>query len=800
MKKYFSLLFLLVAIACTAQNGNVETGNVKLTDSLPVGSNTDELVVIRPDFTFGRVPRPQIANEADPTVSDLVKNITQTDIDNWNAPSGVVEDFVRNYADSVGLSAKEYAQSLSYQSGATPLTTVINSNATDTTAATPLAVYNYSNNNFLKLSGGGQVNGNIVVGSIFNNQILIQPSGLLFDRTDALVVPANNNESDLFIGQSAKKFKSIQLNSVAAPKINGNEIAVYDATKQQAELMVDDNTRLPLSHYETPAGAQDKVDALESQIAADYTPNGGNTTDTAASLRAAINDIDFSGGGITETRVKEIADSTSIADRLYTDSEISSLDFETQTGAQNKADAAKALAFQNDTIILNESRAYAESLIGLDAGANIEAFGATGDDTSNDQVAWNAAVEAAKVGNRTVIIPPRKYILDSVVIYSDVNYIGLSEHESILQAADTDLDGFVKLDAGPVQRLQITSLTIQGIGATNPNQKGIDFSAKELPEAPYHGGLWYTTLTHITVKGFDGDPMYLQAQQGPNGGDLVNQFLTFNHCRFFRSENNASTVRITGKVGQVDFNNCIAEGQVSSWNADTETTSRNIYIGREFIGGSPINDTTPYSIYFNLVTLQNADLGIEIDRAQDIHISGYFENLHKGIKIVNSASNVTVDKSRFANAASNGSGTGYGVYVNASSASITNNKFIGTHDYIIWGDSHVGITQYNNTGSGTLTTQGITRQLAVAGDGSLDIVSLNSFLVNTGTTALSTITSKHITGDEITITALGAGTLTINNAGNIDIPGGSLVLSPNETATFRKYDFNSDWLLINTTH
>ncbi|WP_416440058.1 hypothetical protein ACH3O9_10245 [Leeuwenhoekiella sp. A16] len=433
-------------------------------------------------------------------------------------------------------------------------------------------------------------------------------------------------------------------------------------------------------------------------------------------------------------------------------------------------------------------------------GLDIEAFGAVGNDDQNDQIAWNAAVKAAKKGNRTVIIPPKKFILDSVVIYSDVNYVGLSEHESVLEAADSDLDWFVRLDNGPVQRLQISNLTFQGIGERNSGQKGLYLSASESDYYPYHGGMWYSTFSYITVKGFDSSPLYMQAQLGLRNGDLVNQFISFNQCHFFRSAGQNNAVTVIGKNGQMDFNNVVVEGQLSSWMTGKENKSTDIYIGREFKNGEPLTDTTPYTLHFNLLTVQNADLGVEIDRAQNVHISGYFENLHRGIKIVNSASNITVDQVRFANSASDGKDTGYGVYVNNSSASITNNYFCGAHDFIIWGVNHNGISQFNNTGSGKLKTKGITQQMAIAADGSLNIKNLTSVMVNTGDKELSIISSKHMTGSEITIVALGNGTLTINDKGNIDIPGGKLVLSSKEVATFKKFDLSSEWLLVNTTN
>jgi hypothetical protein len=178
----------------------------------------------------------------------------------------------------------------------------------------------------------------------------------------------------------------------------------------------------------------------------------------------------------------------------------------------------------------------------------------------------------------------------------------------------------------------------------------------------------------------------------------------------------------------------------------------------------------------------------------------WFENSKYAITQVMSPttgnSYLSIYGGNFANAGTDGSGTGYLVSIGAScTCSIKDIIPQGTFDKVYVMDTNanhvdVGIIPHS-TETGIPATSYHTKQFAVTG--TLTAKFARTAIINSGST-VSTINSRLPVNSEITLIAYQGG-VTIQTGGNLQISA-NITLNTNGTITFRKIDKWQTWVVV----
>lgn len=346
-------------------------------------------------------------------------------------------------------------------------------------------------------------------------------------------------------------------------------------------------------------------------------------------------------------------------------------------------------------------------------------------------------------------------------------------------------DGVLTLDEGPVIDVHLSGFTVK---SSNPGQHGIYFEAAAIPGDPNNnGGLWWSSIEGIRFSGITGDLIWMRG-----GGDdnlKPHQFISVSDVIGFAVTGKCA-LRLTGQVGQVDFNSCQFDGPGLA----VGSSAPNVFIGREVDDAlAVISDIAPYTINFRGCTFQSNAQAIVIQRANVVRMSGvYFENVGQSITVSTSAQWVEIDGVVFANAATSHAADGSGYAVSQAGGArvrVANYVIIGGAEATFKGDSAVGVLDVGPGTSSVGTVVGVTRQLSISGGGAITAELLRTAWVNTSATTLTTITSEHMPGAQLHLRAL-SGPFTIGTGGNIADSGLGLplVVQQNQVVTLTKFD------------
>lgn len=132
---------------------------------------------------------------------------------------------------------------------------------------------------------------------------------------------------------------------------------------------------------------------------------------------------------------------------------------------------------------------------------NVKAYGAVGDNTTDDTTAIQSALNAAHAaGGGIVTIPYGEYKLSAALtVYTGTTLRGVDEEGSILHQTSTTADGLTGTD--------IASVTLENLMLLGPNSgsgHGINFGWSAA------GNLPYLNFRNIIVKQFGSDGLYLE--------------------------------------------------------------------------------------------------------------------------------------------------------------------------------------------------------------------------------------------------------------------------------------------------
>jgi hypothetical protein len=428
-----------------------------------------------------------------------------------------------------------------------------------------------------------------------------------------------------------------------------------------------------------------------------------------------------------------------------------------------------------------------------------EWWGAKGDGTTDDTQAIQAAIDSTRSSRQNPVrLNSGTYLFSSINIHSTTSLKGSGMRQTVMKAITSTLPFAFTIDKGPVIGVDIRDLEIHGNPA-NTGQGCFYFYAQAPDSGFNHGGLWYSSIVNITINGFSGNSIWLRG--GATLFQHPNQFNTFENVFVFRTNDSTSrSLLFTGQGSQNTFINCEFDGIEMG-------VGTNIEISREFtngaisggfhVGGKANGDNAPSLNNFITCTSQTSDRAVYIDRGSANFYGCWFEGLRHAITVTTASLSTNITNSRFANACSDGSGTGYCISVGSTSlVTAKDNNVGGGVDKFIVGNSQYGIIQSGNftTVSTNGLTSNTTSQLSDV-SGVLNLYGHQSVLLNPTTNDISTVNSYLFGGDDILIRVHGPGYARFVSSGNISLPGNTpIVVRGGDTITLTRMDLGANWV------
>lgn len=412
---------------------------------------------------------------------------------------------------------------------------------------------------------------------------------------------------------------------------------------------------------------------------------------------------------------------------------------------------------------------------------------------------------------RLVFESGRQYCV-SRVIWRDHMSISTSSVAEFRPANTTD-PMFI-LDRGPVRYVEIENLTWRGYG-NDQYAAYLEARAKSVVPVgePAHGGLWWATFRRITVRGFSGKNVWMRGGSIGSATDPLapynylrpHQFISFVDCDIERSAmTDTACLLMTGQVEHVRFNGRNrVDGSPSAVGDQTALKGVGVHISREFVngsiyggasvGGSPVSDIAPTSILLNGMSAQKSENAYWIDRANGVDIWGnYFENLKRCIRLTGTC-RVDISGNRFANAGSDGAGTGCLIDVGSGCfASGSGNNIAGVADAFIIanaGANYISDRLFVSLPDSTVGKySGVTLGVTPT-NSTINTASRYSTLVYGQPTPIDNISTGLPAGAMFAIRAWGQ--LIIVSGGNIGrVPNGRVVLRQGDSLILQRQDLS----------
>lgn len=402
----------------------------------------------------------------------------------------------------------------------------------------------------------------------------------------------------------------------------------------------------------------------------------------------------------------------------------------------------------------------------------------------NIQTAINALAGSSPDIGGEVRVAAGTFIGD-LVLKSGVSIIGVGNDTIIKPSFSSGAAGAIMMDVGPIINIRLANFALTGNG--NTGQHGMYFKSQGQVATPFHGGLWWSEWSNITVRDFTGEQIWLRG--GGADGLTPNQSIQMYAVKAY-AQNNRRALRMTGQNGQINLYGCTFDGLGKG------IGTQNVRLTRQVDDSDAvIADAFPYSINFYGCTVQTAEEGFYIERAGTVAIvDGHFEEMDKGITVYTSTYQARVTGCIFQNVGGDGSGTGYGVLSGSGSKVVVDTcKFIGTYDLAAKEDG--GTLIVTNVDA---TVTGLTKQLIAAA--TIDTGLGNTFIVNASTTDITTIDSDLNAGSQVFLKAHG-GTIQFATGGNLVLGAltSPVVVPQNAIATFVRFDLTGPWFLVTVT-
>ena len=420
---------------------------------------------------------------------------------------------------------------------------------------------------------------------------------------------------------------------------------------------------------------------------------------------------------------------------------------------------------------------------------NVLYFGALG--FGNDYTtAFQRAIDFASLNSKinptlkgsTVFIPNGSYVLTNIILKDGVTILGESLGKTnIYSSGGTSSQYLFEIESGPVF-INISNLNIIG----NDTDKGCFlFQAKNSTSSPFHGGLWYSRISNISITGFKGNGIYLYGGGDASNYLLPNQFNIFENVRVNKNSDYTYALYMTGQNGQVSFINCQFDGFYKN---GAYSKGQNIRIHNE-------KQYTSAVVSFINCTCQDADYGMYIEWAENITIDNcWFENLGVAITVksnIEAGTNDVLCKSinilnnRFANAAGFGSLNAPN-NIKAGQCISVNKSFVNIYNNYVTVSEPEGV-YFNNNSSFLISANNVTGGINIANNsfqvnklgktfGVMQVINVVSntidcygnkeVFVNGSTSQITTIKSSINAGELLNIRANGS-SITFKNSNNI---------------------------------
>ncbi|RON08880.1 hypothetical protein BK659_14590 [Pseudomonas brassicacearum] len=329
---------------------------------------------------------------------------------------------------------------------------------------------------------------------------------------------------------------------------------------------------------------------------------------------------------------------------------------------------------------------------------------------------------------------------------------------------------FIRMPAGKIRGVLLEGFTLAGDYVHNPLQDGISLEAVV---SGRDGGLWDFELRRLFIKDFAGDGLRLVG--GYKNYQAPMQFGHVAHVLVQRSVATARSLVLMGQCEHIEFDECRFDGA-----SGLGPVGLGSYIGRF----DPAYDIRPNNITFTNPSFQHADVGIEIDRCENIvMIAPWFETVKTAIEQKNSSTGLELIAPRFANVV-----TGLDCGKNCQ-ASIRSPIVAGSMSNLVVGSNHAGVRLDSPSKAG-VGSSGVHSTVSFNAGRRLEVKAHALVNVEFGPgLTIETIDGYHMPGETLTL-LVSSNPVRFATGGNLAL--GSLgpykVLAPGSTITFIRTD------------
>lgn len=271
----------------------------------------------------------------------------------------------------------------------------------------------------------------------------------------------------------------------------------------------------------------------------------------------------------------------------------------------------------------------------------------------------------------TILLGPVTYRIPQIKLQSNLRIYGSgmgnqasSVNTTIIQTTSGTTDAFILGSNQAVQGVVLEGFRLYGVSG-NSTQKGLSITGAA------GGGLWYSSFRNLYIGAtatndhFRGGNMYFN---GPHANaNAINQFLDFTNVQSIRNSSTGHCLDIIGFNGQFLFDQCEFDGN------SVNDGGTNINIADD-------STSLPFSIMFELPTIQKASIGVQVRGSWNITFNGcHVENMGGVFNLAAGANNnigFSITNSVFQTSGQN-SGSGYYVQDTAALNSINfSNNFM----------------------------------------------------------------------------------------------------------------------------
>lgn len=341
---------------------------------------------------------------------------------------------------------------------------------------------------------------------------------------------------------------------------------------------------------------------------------------------------------------------------------------------------------------------------------------------------------------------------------------------TVIRALASGQKQFIRMPEGKVRGVLLEGFTLAGDPVRNPLQDGISLEAAV---SGRDGGLWDFELRRLFVKGFAGDGLRLVGGYEDTRAPI--QFGHVDHVLIERPLAKSRGLVLMGQCEHIEFDECRFDGVYG-----LGPVGLGSYIGRF----DPAYDIRPNNITFTNPSFQRAEVGIEIDRCENIvMIAPWFETVITAVQQKNSSAGLELIAPRFANVV-----TGLDCGKNCM-ASIRSPIVAGRMQNLVVGNNHGGV-RLDSPSKANVGTTGVHSTVPFNAGRQLEVKAHAFVSIEFGPgQTIDTINGYHMPGETLTL-YVSTNPVRFASGGNLALggQGSNKVLDPGSTITFIRTD------------